>query len=93
MQRVRYSAYAQCWERTGKAPLKARWVDIDFGHETGKQMGSQTVQRSDSEEWFAATPLIEVLRALNFTHHERPQTESIDDVRRLSSLLLRSIAT
>ena len=20
---------AQCWERTGKAPLKARWVDID----------------------------------------------------------------
>ena len=34
---------AQCWERTRKAPLKARWVDIDR-HEISKQMGSQTVQ-------------------------------------------------
>ena len=22
---------AQCWERTGKAPLKERWIDIDKG--------------------------------------------------------------
>ena len=22
---------AQCWERTDKAPLKARWVNIDKG--------------------------------------------------------------
>ena len=42
---------AQCWERTGKAPLKARWVAKQF-------------KGSDSEEWFAATPPIEALRAL-----------------------------
>ena len=52
---------AQCWERTGKAHLKARWVVIDKGT-ISKQMGS--------EEWFAATPPIEALRALIFTHHE-----------------------
>ena len=47
---------AQCWERTGKALLKGRWVDIDKG----------TRYRSiwvDSEEWFAATPPIEALRS------------------------------
>ena len=39
---------AQCWERTGKARLKARWVDIDKRHEIWKQVGSQTVQKDQT---------------------------------------------
>ena len=24
----------ECWEKTGKAPIPARWVDVDKGNET-----------------------------------------------------------
>ena len=55
---------AQCWERTGKAPLKARWVDIDKGTRCRSRWVAKQFKGSDSEEWFAATPPIEALRAL-----------------------------
>ena len=55
---------AQCWERTGKAPLKARWVDIDKGTRYRSRWVAKKFKGSDSEEWFAATPPIEALRAL-----------------------------
>ena len=55
---------AQCWERTGKAPLKARWVDIDKGTRYRSRWVTKQFKGSDSEEWFAATPPIEALRAL-----------------------------
>ena len=55
---------AQCWERTGKAPLKARWVDIDKGTRYRSRWVAKQFKGSDSEEWFAATPPIEALRAL-----------------------------
>ena len=81
---------AQCWERTGKALLKARWVDTDKGTRYRSRWVAKQFKGSDSEEWSAATPPIE---ATDFTHHEWSQKESIDGVRRLSSLLLRSSAT
>ena len=55
---------AQCWERTGKAHLKARWVDIDKGTRYRGRWVAKQFKGSDSEEWFAATPPIEALRAL-----------------------------
>ena len=55
---------AQCWERTGKAPLKARWVDIDKGTRCRSRGEAKQFKGSDSEEKFAATPPIEALRAL-----------------------------
>ena len=82
---------AQCWERTDKAPLKARWVDIDKGTRYRSRWVAKEFKGSDSEEWFAATPPIEGLRAL--ISHSGPKKESIDGVRRLSGLLLRSCAT
>ena len=45
---------AQCWERTGKAPLKARWVDIDKGTRYRSRWVAKQFKGSDSEEWFAA---------------------------------------
>ena len=80
---------AQCWERTGKAPLKARWVGID----KSTRYRSRWVATQFSEEWFAATPPIGALRALTSHTTTGPQKESIDGVRRLSGLLLRSSAT
>ena len=55
---------AQCWERTGKARLKARWVDIDKGTRYRSRWVAKQFKGSDSEEWFAAAPPIEALRAL-----------------------------
>ena len=55
---------AQCWERTGKAPLKARWVDIDKGARYRSRWVAKQFKGSYSEEWFAATPPIEAPREL-----------------------------
>ena len=55
---------AQCWDGTGKAPLKARWVDIDKGTRYRSRWVAKQFKGSDSEEWFAATQPIEALRAL-----------------------------
>ena len=84
---------AQCWERTCKAPLKARCADIDKGTRYRSRWVAKQFRGSDSEEWFAAAPPIEVLRALISHTASGQKKESIDVVRRLSSLLLRSSAT
>ena len=55
---------ARCWERTGKAPLKARWVYIDKCTRYRSRWVAKQFKGSDSEEWFAAAPPIEALRAL-----------------------------
>ena len=78
---------AQYWERTGKAPLKARWVDIDKGTRYRSRLVAKQFKGSDNEAWFAAAPPIEALRALI------SYNVSLDGVRRLSSFLLRSGAT
>ena len=49
---------------TGKAPLKARWVDIVKGTRYRSRWVAKQFKGSDSEERFAATPPIEALRAL-----------------------------
>ena len=54
----------QCFERTGKAPLKARWVDIDKGTRYRRRWVAKQFKGSDSEGWIAATPPIEALHAL-----------------------------
>ena len=52
---------AQCWERTGKTPLKARWVDIDKCTRYRSRCVTKQFKGSDSEEWFAATPALRAL--------------------------------
>ena len=50
---------AQCWERTDKAHLKARCVDIDKGTRYRSSWVAKQFKGSDSEERFAATPPLE----------------------------------
>ena len=56
--------FAQCWERTSKAPLKGRWIDIDKGTRYRSKSVAKQFKGSDIEEWFAAAPKIEALRAM-----------------------------
>ena len=65
---------AQSWEWTGKAVLKARWVDIDKGSRYRSRWVAKQSKGSDSEELFAATPPIEALRAL-ISHTTSSQKE------------------
>ena len=68
---------AQCWERTGKALLKARWVDIDKGTRYRSRWVAKQFQGSDSEEWFAATPPIEALPTLTSNTTSGPTKEAL----------------
>ena len=70
---------AQCWERTGKAHLKARWVDIDKGTRYRSRWAAKQFKGSDSEERFAATPPVEALRAL-ISHTMSSPKKSMDGV-------------
>ena len=72
---------AQCWERTGKAHLKARWVDFDKGTRYRSRWVAKQFKGSDSEEWFAATPPIEALRAL-ISHTTKKKALMVCDVSR-----------
>ena len=55
---------SQCWERTGKPPLKARWIDTDKGTRYRSRWVAKQFKGSDTGDWFAATPPIQALRAL-----------------------------
>ena len=68
---------AQCWKRTGKAPLRARWLDIDKGTRKQRRWVAKQFKGSDSEEWFAATPPIEALRALISHTMSGPKTKAL----------------
>ena len=54
----------ECYQMTGKTPLKARWIDIDKGTRYRSRWVAKQFKGSDAEEWFAATPPIEALRAI-----------------------------
>ena len=54
----------ECYRKTGKAPLKARWIDIDKGDRYRSRWVAKQFKNSDGEEWFAATPPLEALRAV-----------------------------
>ena len=77
---------APSWERTGKAPLKARRVDIDKGTRYRSRWVAKQFKGSDSEEWFAATPPIEALRALisHTTSGPKKKALTVCDVSRVS---------
>ena len=53
-----------CWQKTGRPPLKARWIDHDKGDRYRSRWVAKQFKNMDSEEWFAATPPLEALRAV-----------------------------
>ena len=59
---------SQSWKRTGKAPLKGRWVDVNKGDRTRPVIRSRWVAKEfatyKSAEFFAATPPLEALRMM-----------------------------
>ena len=79
---------SRCWERTGKTLLKGRWVDIDKGTRYRSRWVAKQFKGSDSEEWFAAIPPIEALRALISHTTSGPKKKAL-----MASLLLCSSAT
>ena len=58
----------QCWSRTGKAPLKGKWVDVNKGDRTRPVIRCRWVAKEfatyKSAEFFAATPPLEALRMM-----------------------------
>ena len=61
---------ADCWNKTGKAPMSVRWVDTDKGHGGDMQIRSRLVARDfkgndkDRDDLFAETPPLEAKRLL-----------------------------
>ena len=59
---------AECWERTGKAPIKSRWIDINKGDSKNPLHRSRLVGKefNDGKDptLFAATPPLEALKVL-----------------------------
>merc|ERR1712026_301738 len=55
-----------CYSRTGKAPVKVRWVDVNKGDEQNPEYRSRLVamefKTDSSAEWFSGTPPLEALR-------------------------------
>ena len=74
----------ECYQKTGKAPLKAWWVDVDEGTRYRSRWVAKQFKNSDSEEWFAATPPIEALRTIlsSATTGTREKVVSVMDVSR-----------
>ena len=54
----------ECRRATGKDPLKTRWIDIGKGERYRSRWVAKQFKSSDLEDWFAATPPIEALRAI-----------------------------
>jgi len=57
-----------CWDKTGKAPIKTRWIDINKGDKVHPDYRSRFVAKDfkDSKRFdlFAATPPLEALKLL-----------------------------
>lgn len=59
----------QCRQKTGKSPIKVRWVDTNKGSEDNPQYRSRLVamefnRGKGQPEWFSATPPLESLKTL-----------------------------
>jgi hypothetical protein len=58
----------QCMERTGKAPIKVRWVDINKGDDVNWEYRSRLVAKeirvNKRLDLFAATPPLEAVKIL-----------------------------
>ena len=59
---------SQCWERTGKAPIGVRWVDISKGDsaspENRSRLVAKKIRKDKRADLFAATPPLEAKKAL-----------------------------
>ena len=63
-----YAPVAECWEKTGAAPIGTRWLDTNKGDSTNPCFRSRWVAQQYRRAWvetlFAATPQIEAARLL-----------------------------
>ena len=61
-------AIKECWDVTGKAPIKIRWVDINKGDKVHPEYRSRLVAKDfkndKNMDLFAATPPLEALKLL-----------------------------
>merc|ERR1712023_557759 len=59
---------AECWDKTGKAPIKTRWIDINKGDSVHPEYRSRWVAKDFNDgtrmDLFAATPPLEALKGL-----------------------------
>ena len=57
----------ECWQSTGKGPLKVRWIDINKGDEVNREYRSRLVAKEiktdKREDLFAATPPLEAKKS------------------------------
>ena len=62
---------AECWNSTGKAPVKVKWVDINKGdnvnHEYRSRLVAKELKLDKRLDLFAATPPLEAKKFL-FPH-------------------------
>jgi len=58
----------ECWDKTGKAPIKTRWVDVNKGDETNEEIRCRLVameiNTGKREDLFSATPPLEAKKVL-----------------------------
>ena len=58
----------ECYNRTGKAPIQVRWIDVNKGDRAHPNYRSRLVAKDfntgHNDELFAATPPIEALRCV-----------------------------
>ena len=59
---------AECYERTGKAPIGTRWVDVNKGDsvhpEYRSRLVAQEINTNRREDLFAATPPLEAKKPI-----------------------------
>ena len=59
---------SECYERTGKAPIGVRWVDVNKGDDVNVEYRSRLVakeiKKDSTNDLFAATPPLEAKKAL-----------------------------
>ena len=79
---------AECWEKTDKAPVTTKWIDINKGDQTKPKYRSRNVAReiacSKQDGLFAATPPLEVMKLLlsTLTSSNKGERLMIMDVKR-----------
>ena len=54
----------ECYQVTGKAPIKTKWIDHDKGSRYRSRWVAKEFKDSTDEDWFATTPPLEALRAI-----------------------------
>ena len=59
---------AECWQSTGRAPVKVKWIDINKGdnvnHEYRSRLVAKEIKMDKRLDLFAATPPLEAKKLL-----------------------------